>query len=668
MLTLLLLACSGEAPESAPNALVATQDEPEGENCADGGVAVRSGVDDDGDGALSEDEVDSTAYLCDGADGVGGVDGTDGADGEDGEDGEDGASALVTTTEEPAGDNCATGGVRVEAGVDDDRDGVLDPEEVDATEYICHGDDGAPGIQTLVAVSDEPAGENCVNGGQRLDTGADADGSGVLDEGEIVSTSYVCTGATGADGAVGVAALVTTADEPAGDNCAVGGEAVSIGTDDDGDGVLADDEVDTTVYVCDGADGADGDGSSLAGTIVAGDYTVANSLDAALLDGVEQITGTLTIFGASMGDVTLPDLERVGGLTVGNGSTFTLDSLSLPSLTTVDGSVNIQSLSVADWSGFDALENVGGTFTLAYPMGVTTLDAFPNLRSVSVLSITTGSTLTELAGFDALISVGSYFQVYCYATLPMAITGFTALESAPTTIIYGSTIDDLSGFASLTDTTGVITIYYAPLTNLDDFVSLTSPAGLTLYSMPNLTDVSALSGVTSMPSGLTLSGLPALSSLSGVENLVAAGSLSIYDVDRLTNLDAFAALDIDEEGRISLNGNALLTDIGGLSGTTGGLVQLYVQSNPLLTNLDGLEGVTYVGYPTSASGSYSLYVENNVLLTDLDGLYGITGLGYGYHVFNYNTQLCNTTIAALKSRIGDSDILGSWSTYSNRGC
>ena len=49
---------------------------------------------------------------------------------------------MISTSEEPAGDNCENGGVAISYGVDDNSDGVLDADEVDNTEYICDGADG----------------------------------------------------------------------------------------------------------------------------------------------------------------------------------------------------------------------------------------------------------------------------------------------------------------------------------------------------------------------------------------------------------------------------------------------------------------------------------------------------------------------------------------------
>ena len=46
--------------------------------------------------------------------------------GSDGDDGKDGVNALITTTNEPAGDNCDSGGVKIESGSDTNNNGILD--------------------------------------------------------------------------------------------------------------------------------------------------------------------------------------------------------------------------------------------------------------------------------------------------------------------------------------------------------------------------------------------------------------------------------------------------------------------------------------------------------------------------------------------------------------
>jgi len=59
--------------------------------------------------------------------------------------GEDGVSALLSTETESAGVNCPFGGLRVETGIDENGNGVLDDAEVTATSYVCNGENGQDG-------------------------------------------------------------------------------------------------------------------------------------------------------------------------------------------------------------------------------------------------------------------------------------------------------------------------------------------------------------------------------------------------------------------------------------------------------------------------------------------------------------------------------------------
>ncbi len=117
----------------------------------------------------------------------------DGDAGAQGPSGTDGADALVSTTTEPPGANCASGGTKVEAGIDANGDGVLDTIEVSSTTYVCNGEQG-DGHDSLVLTSAEAPGTNCPFGGTRIDTGLDSNDNAALDPGEInaSATSYVC--------------------------------------------------------------------------------------------------------------------------------------------------------------------------------------------------------------------------------------------------------------------------------------------------------------------------------------------------------------------------------------------------------------------------------------------------------------------------------------------
>ena len=75
--------------------------------------------------------------------------GPQGAQGIQGVAGVNGLNALVKTTVEPAGINCATGGTKVETGIDANNNGILEAGEVNAaqTTYVCNGATGTAGVQ-----------------------------------------------------------------------------------------------------------------------------------------------------------------------------------------------------------------------------------------------------------------------------------------------------------------------------------------------------------------------------------------------------------------------------------------------------------------------------------------------------------------------------------------
>lgn len=77
-----------------------------------------------------------------------------------------GLSSLVRVTPEPSGSNCAEGGVRIDTGVDDNADAVLDLLEIDNTAYVCNGRGPAE------------CGDGSVDPGEECDDGNTRSGDG----------------------------------------------------------------------------------------------------------------------------------------------------------------------------------------------------------------------------------------------------------------------------------------------------------------------------------------------------------------------------------------------------------------------------------------------------------------------------------------------------------
>lgn len=213
--------------------------------CADGGVVVRVGADTNHDGELADSEATGSSVVCSGATGPtgptgpagetgdtgptgptgptgsrgdkgdqgetgasgptgatgpAGEPGATGQDGATGSNGSDGQTTLIATDPAPSS-ACPKGGLAVKSGLDTDRDGKLDDDEVLDTDYVCNGDkgdSGDPGLTALVEQSSEPPGSHCASGGTRIDVGLDDDRDSVLDADEVSSTSYVCNAGAGA--------------------------------------------------------------------------------------------------------------------------------------------------------------------------------------------------------------------------------------------------------------------------------------------------------------------------------------------------------------------------------------------------------------------------------------------------------------------------------------
>jgi hypothetical protein len=249
----ILYVCNGlPGQDGSPGSLVIAENVVSGSDCANGGVSVTTGADTDGDGSLSSTEITSVQFVCNGTEGLDGLDGLDGV------------SVLVNSVIENPGVNCTSGGFRVELGQDDNKNDILDTEEIEFINYVCNGSDG---VSYLVVSAVEPAGANCQEGGFRLDIGPDLNGNELLDADEIRQVRYVCNGDNGTNGTDGLTSLVSTNNIMAGGECANGGVQLNIGIDDNGDGILDAAEIDQMRVVCNGSNGLNGTTSLVLATV-----------------------------------------------------------------------------------------------------------------------------------------------------------------------------------------------------------------------------------------------------------------------------------------------------------------------------------------------------------------------------------------------------------------
>jgi len=198
--------------EDPQPSMIETEEVEPGPECANGGIRILVGFDENNDGMLQSNEVDSSSILCNGengADGSNGLNGSDGANGTDGADGADGVNGtdgaqpsdfLAQVSDEPSGVNCEFGGSKVEYGFDENSNQVLDGDEIQSTTYICDDDEGGNLNSPLYLTKVSPVPfEECNAGGQKIEQGYD-DGdlsatamNGVLEDDEIDSTTVYCS-------------------------------------------------------------------------------------------------------------------------------------------------------------------------------------------------------------------------------------------------------------------------------------------------------------------------------------------------------------------------------------------------------------------------------------------------------------------------------------------
>ena len=82
----------------------------------------------------------SGAQGIQGATGLTGATGATGAQGIQGTQGIQGLKSLVKTTPEPIGPNCTAGGTKIESGIDENSNNILEPTEVITTSFVCNVD------------------------------------------------------------------------------------------------------------------------------------------------------------------------------------------------------------------------------------------------------------------------------------------------------------------------------------------------------------------------------------------------------------------------------------------------------------------------------------------------------------------------------------------------
>ncbi len=278
------------------------------------------------------------------------------------------AVAVAVQNSAPAS-VCTTGGITVETGIDTNGNGVLDPSEVQNTQYVCNGangtngtdgTNGTNGLTALVSITSEPSGTNCSSGGQKISVGLDSNGNGILDASEVTSTNYVCNGTNSTNGFTSLMSIVT---EPSGTNCLDGGLKISSGLDSNRNGVLDPGEMTTTNYVCNGAQG-----SGITWVDVTGTSVQAQSNTGYLADSASLVTITLPAAPAK-GDIVRVTGAGIGGWKIAQNAGQSISIQDLGGIGTWIARATVQNwsdvASSSDGTKLVAVVNGGQIYTSA---------------------------------------------------------------------------------------------------------------------------------------------------------------------------------------------------------------------------------------------------------------------------------------------------------------
>lgn len=283
----------------------------------------------------------------------------------------------------------------------------------------------------MVATMLESPGSNCEVGGVVLTSGVDANGNGVLEDEEVVDTEYVCNGLALGSGSDGV--LVDTAVLALGDaNCASGGVAISQGPDTNANGELDPDEITGVAYACNGDPSACG--FPLRWSADTGVCSASSDWSSADLSGADLSSTYLA--GIDLSDANLRDAKlmwsELSGATLAGAD---LQDADLSHARMRDADLSGAQLDGADLSGVDlsraTLAGVTATHLAGCPTDLPAGWRCTDLGSAGKTLLGPGSSLSglDLTGADLSGTQLSGAQIAGLAGCPAQLpTGWRCLS------------------------------------------------------------------------------------------------------------------------------------------------------------------------------------------------------------------------------------------------
>ena len=265
---------------------------------------------------------------------------------------------------------------------------------------------------------------------------------------------------------------------------------------------------------------------------------------------------------------------------------------------------------------------------------------------------------------DKISTRAAYFNL-CL----LLIIGTKSFAQSPCdqTQVTLSTQADVNSFPSqYCSTLCSLTISGNDITNLDSLYVLTKVGTLTIHYNPSLANVAGLSNITRIESpcgsgGLRIEGNHLLSDVGGFSSLTYIdGGLTLTSNTMLSNLDGFSNLNTLTGSQyglgLGISSNASLDNIDGLALLTSISGDVEVSGNPGLADLNGLAALTSIG-------GY-LIISSNDAVTTLDGLASLESVG-GFLTLEQNPNLISIHGLSKLTYIGQFSASGMSLTVAN---
>ncbi len=354
--------------------------------------------------------------------------------------------------------------------------------------------------------------------------------------------------------------------------------------------------------------GGGGSGGACAPRTMAGDVRAQTDAALALLAGVTDLQGSLSIGGTITTVGPLGCLARISGNLTVSGATA-LSSLSLPAVVGIGGGLAVASVAMLatvelpSLASVGAVEDVSLRFDELPKLGRIDLRALPEAAGLAISNSGATAAGALMLNLTALRQLRNDLTLASLPTLANA-GAFAGLRSigGRLMVTLDTALESLSGLGGLEEIGGDVTVQYNPALTTISLGELTALGGngnalvidnlprLTSLDMGRLTATAAGAGITISSVGSSAAG-PLTLNLSALTE--AGGTLTLSSVANLFNVDGFSGLR-SIAGRLLVMGNGKLQSLTGFGSIVDVESDVVIQGNAVLMTID-LHSLKMVG-------------------------------------------------------------------------